>query len=433
MKYYLAIDIGASSGRLIVGYKKDSEYVLDEIYRFREYLVNENDDLVWNIEKIFYEIKKGIKLALKKYPKIESLSIDTWGCDYVLMNGDKEIFPCYAYRNSRTKNVIDEVHQLINPKELFKINGCQFQPFNTIYQLYHDKKKGRLKEATDFLMIPEYLAYKLTGVKMKEYTNASTTGLLDINKLDYSEEIIDKLGFNKKLFKPLEKSNKVVGDIKKELIYEFGENIKVVLCESHDTASAVKSLEIKNDTLYLSSGTWSLLGIKTNLPITKEIAREYNYSNELGNDYIRFQKNIMGMWIANNLSKELMCSHSKMIAQAKKSNFFKIFDVNDDMFLSSTDIKKSIKNWFDKNGKPIPKTNRDYINCVYHSLAYSYKKSIDELSDITKKKFDKIYIIGGGANNTYLNKLTEKYCGFKVVALPIEATIIGNLKAQMGE
>lgn len=431
MKYYLSIDLGASSARHIIGYIKNGELKLDEVYRFSDYLINDNGSLVWDIEKIFLETEIGIKKAIEKYHNIESMAIDSWGCDYVLLNGDKEILPCYSYRDKRTKNVIDEVHSLISFDELYKITGSQFQPFNTIYQLYSDKKEKRLDQATSFLMIPEYLVYKLTGKIVKEYTNASTTGLMDLSSFSFSKEIISKLGLKESLFLSLHKSGEVVSGFREDVAKVVGGNIKVRLCSSHDTASAVKGIDIGMDVPYLSSGTWSLLGIKTDSAIRSMEAKNSNYSNELGDNYIRFQKNIMGMWIVNNLASELNYSISDMIKIAKRSKFKELYDVNDARFLAPVNFLDAINSYLVEKGKEKAKVDADFISSTFHSLAYSYKCAYLELEKITKKRYDKLYIIGGGAKNTYLNDLTSEYLGRVVIALPIEATAIGNLKSQM--
>lgn len=432
MKYYLAIDIGASSGRHIIGYKENNELKTFEVFRFPNSVKKENGHLIWDIESLFNNVKEGIKIALDKYKDIESMSIDTWGVDYVLLGeDDKEILPCYAYRDERTKEIIDEVHNLISFEKLYEITGSQFQPFNTIYQLYKDKIDGRLNKAKTFLHIPEYLIYKLTGVKIHEYTNASTTGLLDGKTNFYSKEIIDKLELKESLFNSLSKPKTLVGNFKKEIIDEVKGNIKVVLCPTHDTASAVEGIPMEDNSPYISSGTWSLLGIKLDNFINSKDALKANYSNEYGPNYIRFQKNIMGLWIIQNLSKQMNLDFIKMVELAKTSSFNEIYDVNDPCFLSSLDMISEIKNWFKVRNKNIPNSNEDLINTTYISLAYSYKIAIEELEHITNNTYKSLYIVGGGAKNKYLNELTEKYTNKKVIALPIEATAIGNLLSQM--
>lgn len=432
MKYYLAIDIGASSGRHIIGYKVKNEIKTEEIYRFPNFFDETEHGLTWDVERLFNEIKKGIKIALSKYPKIESISIDTWGVDYVLLDeNDKEILPVYAYRDNRTKKVIDLVHKKISFEELFKISGSQFQEFNTIYQMYDDKLKGRLDRAKSFLMLPEYFIYKLTGIKVHEYTNSSTTGLLDIKEKRYSHKIIEQLGFDKELFGEVSEPGISLGNFKKEIADELGGNIEVRLVATHDTASAIEGVDIPFNTPYISSGTWSLLGIKVNDPIRSDDARKLNYSNEAGPNYYRFQKNIMGLWIVQGLQKEIGLSFQEMVNLAKISEFCRVFDVNDSRLFATNDMKKTITEIFKEQNIEGPISDGDFINCAYHSLAYSYKVALDELEKITNTKFEEIYILGGGAKNSYLNDLTAYYTKRKVKAFPIEATSFGNLKIQM--
>lgn len=419
MKYYLAIDIGASSGRHIVGFKENKQIKTEEVYRFNNGVIEENGHLVWDIDYLLDEVKKGIDIAISKY-QIESLSIDTWGVDYVLMDKDKEIKPVYAYRDNRTLDVIDKVHSIIPFNDLYLHTGCQFQPFNTIYQFYVDKLNGRLDKATDYLMIPEYLLYKLCGTKVNEFTNATTTGLINHETLTYDNEIIEKLELPKHLFKKLSQPKTIIGEYK---------GIKVVLCATHDTGSAVEGIPMVGNEPYISSGTWSLLGIKTNKPITTLDSMKANYSNEGGVNYNRYQKNIMGMWLINELKKELCpnTSFNEIVKLAKESNFNETIGANDADFLAP----KSMKEAFDKHLNSKPNSNGDYFKCAYESLAKSYKEAIDELEKNTNTKYESIYIVGGGAKNDYLNSLTEKYTNKKVIALPIEATALGNLKIQM--
>lgn len=434
MKYYLAIDIGASSGRHIIGYKdRTGNLFTEEIYRFPNGVKKVNNHLTWDIVSLFNHVKEGIKIAIEKYGNVESMSIDTWGVDYVLLNNDEEILPCYAYRDNRTKESIENVHNLISFDRLYEITGSQFQTFNTIYQLYKDKLDHRLDKATDFLYIPEYLMYKLTGVKKHEYTNASTSGMLDGTTNSYSEEIISKLDLPKHLFNKLEKQGTLVGNFTNDIIDEVGGNIKVVLCSTHDTASAVEGIPFKSEGLYLSSGTWSLLGIKIDRVITSIESKESNFSNEYGPSYIRYQKNIMGLWIIQGLAKQMNLSFPQMVELAEQSSYSELFDVNDDCFLSSLDMKQEIIKWFKRNAKEPPIEDKDIINTAYRSLAYSYKIAVNELERNVNKTYKDLYIVGGGAKNRYLNKLTNIMTGKHVIAHPIEATAIGNLLAQMKE
>lgn len=430
MKYCLAIDVGASSGRHIVGWKENNEIKTKEIYRFETGFKQAEDKLVCDVEKLFQNVLNGLKLAFEQYPRIESLAIDTWGVDYVLMNGDKENLPCISYRDERTEQAVEQVHKLIPFERLYAKTGIQFQPFNTIYQLYADKLTGKLDKATDFLMLPEYLNYKLTGNKVKEYTNATTTGLVNAHTKQFDEEIITKLSLPKHLFKELHEAGTLVGELTLEVQQYVHGNCKVKLCLSHDTASAVYAIPLDDDSLYISSGTWSLLGVTTNDPLTDVNSMQSNYSNEGGiHKTVRYQKNITGMWLVNRLRDEL-CPNvpfTEIVQQARNSTFGEAVDVNDEVFLSP----KSMKQAFDSKLVNTPSNTYDYFRSVYISLAIGYKKAIDELKANTHKTYTNLYIVGGGAKNAFLNELTAKATKLQVIPLPIEAAAIGNLKSQM--
>ena len=433
MKYYLAIDIGASSGRHIVGYVKDGKIETEEIYRFPNGMDELDGHLVWDTDRLFREIKTGIKESFKKYPEIESLSIDTWGVDYVLLKGDKEVYPVYAYRDGRMDEVIDKVHAIVPFEKLYERMGTEFQKFNTVYQLYADKVAGRFEGVTDFLMLPEYFMYKLTGVKMKEFTDATTMGLVNAETLEIDREVWNKLGYPEALIRPLSAPGTFVGRLTDEIKAEVGGDLDVVLCATHDTASAVDAIEMEKNSPYISSGTWSLLGVKTEKALTDEESRRSNYSNEGGVGYNRYQKNIIGMWIIQSLRKE-MCpdtSYGDIAEMAEKSDYAGVFNVNDESFMAPKSMKQAISDYFTSRGENPPSAMADYFNSAYVSLAHGYKKSIAALEKNTVKTYPEIYIVGGGAKNVYLNNLTEKITGKKVIALPIEATAIGNLKIQM--
>ena len=428
MKYYLAIDIGATSGRHIIGWKESGEIQTREVYRFPNGVIKESGHLVWDIESLYNSVVEGIRVAFGLYPEIESLSVDTWGVDYVLLEKDREILPVYAYRDGRTQEMIPKVHEIIPFSSLYQKVGCQFQPFNSIYQLYDDKIKGRLDKATDMLMIPEYLMWKLTGIKAREYTNATTTGMINGKTGEFDHEIIEMLGYPPQLFPKLSSAGTVLGGLKPEIANVVGGSCKVVLCATHDTGSAVEGIPMEGNHPYISSGTWSLLGVKTPLPITDEKSMSANYSNEGGVGYNRYQKNIMGMWIVNELRRE-MCPEipfSEITRLAEESHSATVIDANSPSLLAPESMKAA----FDDMANGLS-TVGDYFRCAYMSLAESYKRAIAELEENTQKKYDRLYIVGGGAKNEFLNRLTEKATGKKVVALPIEATAIGNLKTQM--
>ena len=419
LKYCLAIDIGASSGRHIVGWQENGTIQTEEIYRFPNGVTEKNGHLIWDVEALVFHVKAGIAKAKEAYP-IESLSIDTWGVDYVLLKGEEEVLPVYAYRDSRTEAVIPQVHEKMAFAELYRRTGCQFQPFNTIYQLYDEKLRGRLEGVTDMLMMPEYLLYKLCGTKAREYTNATTMGMVNAKSGEFDLEIVDALGYPRQLFPKLCQPGTVIGEY---------EGIKVVLCATHDTGSAVEGIPMEGNHPYISSGTWSLLGVKTPKPITDGDSMAANYSNEGGVGYNRYQKNIMGMWLVNELQRELCpeLSFPQIVKLAEESSCNILVDANAQEFLAPKSMKKA----FDQATDGKLQTIGDYFRCAYWSLAASYEAALDELEGNTGKYYKKLYIVGGGAKNQFLNRLTEETTGKQVIALPIEATALGNLKIQM--
>ncbi len=419
MKYFLAIDIGASSGRHIVGWREAEDIKTKEVYRFPNGVQEQNGHLVWDVDTLLSHVKAGIAAAKAAFPGIVSLSIDTWGVDYVLLRGREEVRPVYAYRDSRTEAVIPKVHEILPFSQLYSRTGCQFQPFNTIYQLYEDKLAGRLKGVTDFLMMPEYLLWKLCGVKAKEYTNATTTGMVSAETGEFDTEILSALGLPP-IFPKLQKPGTVIG---------FYEGIKCVLCATHDTASAVEGIPMEENAPYISSGTWSLLGVKTPKPITDETSLAANYSNEGGVGYNRYQKNIMGMWLVNELRGEL-CSglgFAEIVHAAKESSCGAMLNANAPEFLAP----KSMKAAFDTATGGALHSIGDYFRCAYRSLAQSYAEALAELERNTGRTYEKLYIVGGGAKNDFLNRLTAQATGKQVIALPMEATALGNLKVQL--
>ena len=428
MKYYLAIDLGATSGRHIIGYKKNGEVVLEEIFRFQTGMLDMDGRLVWAIPNFYKLILTGIKKAFDLYHEIESISIDTWGVDYVLMNGNKEIPPFYAYRDKRNEESAKKLHEVLPFEELYGRTGIQFAAFNTIYQLYDDLRNGRLESATDYLMLPSYFSYKLTGVKTHEYTEESTGAFLNAKTGGYDFESLDKLGLPRKLFGEIQKPGFVVGELLPEVQKEVGGNSKVILCASHDTGSAFEAVDLDEKGILISSGTWSLLGIKSKTAIISEESLKANYTNEGGVGYFRFLKNIMGMWIANRVKDEVRIEWKELDSQINNSTYKETFDVNDPSLLAPKKMKEAVLKLLEHNP---PKNDIDLFASIYRSMAISYLNAINELETITNKKFETIYIVGGGAKNKYLNNLAEEYTGKKVVGLPLEATALGNIKIQM--
>ena len=431
-RYYLAVDIGASSGRHIVGWMEDGRLCTEEVYRFPNGVQRQDGHLVWDIEGIFAHVKEGLKAAFARYPRIESVSIDTWAVDYVLLDAqDQPVYPVYAYRDGRTQDAVGTVHGIVPFAQLYARTGIQFQPFNTIYQLYADKLAGRLDGAEDFLMVPEYLLWRLCGVKAREYTNATSTGLVNARTGQYDPAILQALGLPQRLFPSLTGPGAVLGELLPDVAAEAGGQCRVVLCATHDTASAVEGIPMaEGEGLFLSSGTWSLLGAKLPQPLTSEESCRANFTNEGGVGYIRYLKNIMGLWIVQCIQKQLGISFGEMVDLARTSGYDRVFDVNDPHFTAPADMKAEIAAALSETG-PAPAGDADLIRSVYRSLAESYGKAVREMEAVTGRSWDILYIAGGGAKNALLNDLTARATGKRVIALPIEATAIGNLKVQM--
>ena len=436
MKYYLSIDIGASSGRHILSSVQNGKLVLEEVYRFENGMTQKDGHLVWEYEKLFSNIIAGLK-ECKKLDKIPvSVGIDTWGVDYALIDADgKVIGDVYAYRDGRTEEPIKKVHEIVPFETLYKRTGSQFQIYNTIYQLYTDKLSGKLDKAERFLMMPDFFNYLLTGVMKNEFTNASTTGLMSAKTRDWDMETVKELGLPEKLFKELSDPATLVGNLKPEIAKEIGYDLKVVLPATHDTASAVMAVPEIGQPLYISSGTWSLLGIESPVAISTEEALKENFTNEGGYERsTRFLKNIMGLWMIQCVRREYNKKYSwgDFVTLSKEvKDFNSIVDVNDNSFLAPASMIEAIKDYCRKTGQKVPETPGEIALCVYDSLAVCYKRAVETVERVTGYKFDTIHIVGGGCQNAYLNELTAKRTGRRVVAGPVEATAIGNALSQL--
>ena len=429
MKQYLAIDIGASSGRHIVGRQEGGKLVTEEVYRFPNGVKTENGHLVWDTQRLLEEVKRGMRAAVEKCGKIDSFSIDTWAVDYVLLGKEGEIFPCYAYRDGRTAEAIEKVHGILPFAELYARTGIQFQPFNTIYQLYADKMAGRLDGAEEFLMLPEYLLYKLTGKKVSEYTNATSTGLISAKTHAFDADIVAALGLPARLFeKELAQPGSDVGGLLPEVAAEVGGDMRAVLCATHDTASAVIAAPVACDfdSPYISSGTWSLLGIEQKQAHTDEYSRKENFSNEGGANFtFRWQKNIMGLWMLQSARKELGLNFAEAEKLARANVCGALVDCNDEIFLAPESMCAAVR---EKAGDL---TDGQLLYCIYASLAHCYKDALAAMGEQLGKKFATLNVIGGGSNDSFLNELTAKTADVSVIAGPSEATALGNLLVQM--
>ena len=437
-KYYLAVDIGASSGRHMLASMEDGRMKLEEIYRFPNGMDNVNETLCWNVKRLFDEIKNGLKKC-KELGKIPSfMGIDTWAVDYVLLDQeDKVLGDTVGYRDSRTNGMDDKVYETISLSALYARTGIQKQIFNTIYQLMAVKQSHPeyLEQAESILMIPDYFDFLLTGVKKMEYTNATSTQLVDPRTNDWDYELIDMLGCNSKMFRPVSMPGTVVGNFTQEIREEIGFDCTVVLPATHDTGSAVLAVPTNDDNaIYISSGTWSLMGIERKEADCSMASMQANFTNEGGYDHrFRFLKNIMGLWMIQSVKKEFEedLSFGEICERASKEKIASIVDCNDNCFFAPKSMIKAVQDFCANTNQQVPRTVGEISAVVYNSLAYCYGETVKEIEDITGNTYDTIYVVGGGANAGYLNELTAKYTGKKVSAGPTEATAIGNIVVQM--
>lgn len=437
-KYYLAIDIGASSGRHMLASVADGKMQLEEVYRFPNGMDNVNGTLCWDVKRLFTEIKNGLKKC-KELGKIPvSMGIDTWAVDYVLLDKDDQILgETVGYRDSRTEGMDQKVYNVISQSALYERTGIQKQMFNTIYQLMAVKEKHPeyMEQAEALLMIPDYFQFLLTGVKKMEYTNATSTQLIDPKTNDWDYELIDMLGYNKKMFRPVSMPGTVVGHFTKEIQEEVGFDCKVVLPATHDTGSAVLSVPTNDDNaIYISSGTWSLMGIERKEADCSMASMQANFTNEGGYDHrFRFLKNIMGLWMIQSVKKEFEedLSFAEICDRASRETISSIVDCNDDCFLAPESMIKAVQDFCSATGQAVPQTVGEIAAVIYNSLGKCYGDTVKEIEAITGNTYDTIYVVGGGANAGYLNELTAKYTGKNVSAGPTEATAIGNITVQM--
>ena len=439
MRYYLAIDIGASSGRHVLGHVENGKIQLEEIHRFDNGLTEKDGHLCWDTEMLFQEILTGMKKCAEAQKIPATIGIDTWAVDFVLLDAEGNMLgDSVAYRDGRTKNMAAAVEDIIPFDELYAVTGIQKQPFNTIYQLMALQKQqpDLLRKAESLLMIPDYLNYLLTGHMLQEYTNATSTALVNAHGKTWDKGLRQRLGYPEKLFTPLSMPGTTVGPLRSEIRQYVGFESQVILPATHDTGSAYLAVPVKDEhAVTISSGTWSLLGLENAEPILTKRAQTENFTNEGGFDYrFRFLKNIMGLWMIQSVRRELhkKYSYAQLEAFAKEyADFPSVVDVNKDIFLAPESMIEAIRQECRDTGQQIPEAVGEITQCIYKSLSSCYADAIHGLEEITGRNFTGIYIVGGGSKDGYLNALTAEKTGLPVYAGPTEGTVIGNLMVQM--
>lgn len=441
--YNLAFDFGASSGRMILSKYEEGKIELEELHRFANDPVRVGKNFYWDTFRLYHELKTGLKKAAAKKISIQSLAIDTWGVDYGLIDKDGNLIGNpINYRDDRTIGVIEELGKIVPLKDIYGSTGIQFMNFNTLFQLYADKKMRPdiYNNAVRLLFMPELFGYFLTGKMYNEYTMASTGQLLDAKKRDWDYELIEKAGLKKELFGELTQPGTIIGELCTEVVEETGlSGVKVIAVGSHDTASAVAGtpFEEKN-AVFLSCGTWSLLGMELDEPIVTDKSFEYNYTNEGGVEgKIRFLKNINGLWIMQNLRKN-WCEFEgevsfpdiiKASREAKRQDY--IIDPNDARFTAPYNMMKEVIAYCEEHGQGTPKGLGEIAMAIYNGLTNEYGTTVRGLEAVTGKEIPCMNMVGGGIQDQLLCELTAKAIGKKVVAGPIEGSVLGNVVMQL--
>lgn len=457
--YHLAIDIGASSGRHVLGHVEGGRIVIEEMYRFDNTQIRSDGHDCWDVDMLFRNILAGL-IACKKAGKVPTtVGIDTWAVDFVLLDAENALIgDAVAYRDERTAGVPDQVDAIVSPEDVYRSCGIQRQAFNTVYQLMALKREHpkQIEAAQRFLMVPDYFNYLLCGVMANEYTNATTTNMLNARTKDWDYDLLEALGIPSRLFEKPLMPGTVLGPFTDQIASAVGFSAQVVLPATHDTGSAFLAVPaVDEDAVYISSGTWSLLGVEHEGPITTEAARLQNFTNEGGYQYrFRFLKNIMGLWMVQSVRREYngvdyvagkgSSKHAlhkpdepeigfgDLIEYAQKAAGFTAYvNVNDDRFLAPDSMIDEIRAACREAGQPVPEGPGEVMQCVYQSLASCYAESIADLAALTGKEYRSINIVGGGCQDGYLNQMTADACRLPVLAGPVEGTSLGNIIVQL--
>jgi len=443
---YLGVDLGAESGRVIAGLWDGKKMQLEEMHRFPNGGITINDTLRWNTLGLWGEIQNGLTAAAKKFGKsVVSVGVDTWGVDFALLSKSGELLGLpYHYRDARTRGMLQKVFAHVSREEIFAATGLQFMEINTLYQLLALQKNSPelLAAAETFLMMPDFLNFCLSGARVSEFTIATTSQCVNPKKRAWATDLLQKLGLPTKIFPDIVPPGTRIGQLRQGLGERTGlGQIAVVAPAAHDTGSAVAGVPTRNtgkpNWAYLSSGTWSLLGVEVQDALLSPRALELNVTNEGGIDgTYRLLKNIMGLWLVQGCRRSFIekgkeFSYEQLAEMASEAPAFRSFvNPDDDRFLNPTDMPKAIQDFCRETGQPIPETEGQLVRCVYESLALTYAKVLDGMEELTGTKIEVVHIVGGGSRNKVLNSFAANACGRPVVSGPVEATVFGNLLVQ---
>lgn len=438
----LALDFGASSGRAIIGSFDGEKISLKEIHRFTNDPVILLDTMYWDVLRLFHDIKIGL-IKAKQEGEIKSLGIDTWGVDFGLLNKDGKLLenPVH-YRDARTKGMMEKVFAKLDKDTVYSITGNQFMELNTLFQLMalKENQPELLQKAETLLLMPDLLNYFLSNEKCTEYTIASTTQLLDAKNKTWSSEIIENLDLPKNIFTKIIQPGTKIGKLSKQISEELGINeIDVIAVAGHDTQSAMVAVPTQEDDfIFLSCGTWSLLGTELKTPIINKTSASLNITNEGGVDNkTSFLKNIIGLWLIQESRRQWIregkeYGFGELEQMASKVGMINSFiDTDNEEFIPAGNIPKRIQEYCNRTGQYVPQNEAEIVRCIDQSLAVKYRFALEQIEMATGKKYDILNIIGGGIQSKLLCQLTADVCGRKVVAGPVEATVMGNIALQL--
>jgi rhamnulokinase len=440
---YIAIDLGAGSGRVFIAGPDSKEFLLQEIRRFHYPPLESDGHLRWDFSKIFGEVKKGLRDASARAAElnrpVRSIGVDSWGVDYGLIDAGGELIESpICYRDSRTKDLMQQVFMRVSREEIFQRTGIQFLSFNTLFQLVAHAQEEFPPAAKTQLLIPDLINFMLTGNRVCEYTNATTTQMLNAHTGEWDEELLGRLGLTIDLLPPIVAAGSEVGLLSADLAKELGLDIvPVVAPATHDTGSAVAGAPIKSGWAYISSGTWSLVGVERNEALINEHVARQNFTNEGGAfGTIRFLKNVMGLWILESCRKEwqrdgVVIDYDELLrdVEAIDADPALIFP-DDERFLSPPSMLEAIASQLKETNQSLPATSPSMAKMILDSLAFRYASVLRAIEGLTNERIEGVRIIGGGSQNRYLNQMTANATGLPVTAGPIEATVIGNVLVQ---
>ncbi|MRX44079.1 rhamnulokinase [Agromyces kandeliae] len=437
-----AVDLGATSGRVIVGHVDQAagRLELDHVARFPNGPVRMASGLHWDLTGLYRDLARGLADAFRREPGVASIGVDSWAVDYGLLRGERLLGEPFHYRDARNEAAVESVHATVPFAELYRRNGLQFLPFNTVYQLAAERAGGWLDLADSLLLVPDLIGFQLTGTRVAERTNASTTGLVEVATGEWDDELIARLGLPASVFAPLVDPGTSLGALRTDVATDLGApaGIDVVAVGSHDTASAVVAVPMRAESAaYISCGTWGLVGVELEQPVTTDAAREANFTNEGGVDgRVRFLHNVMGLWLLSESVRwwerdgERVELPGLLAAAASVTGEVAVFDANDPRFLAPGDLPGRIAEWCVEHDVPVPQSRAEFARSIVESLAEAFAGAVRTASVLSGVDVETIHVVGGGALNELLCQRTADRAGIPVLAGPVEATAIGNVLVQ---